>query len=69
MTNGIQTTVHFACPKCDAIYKTTQELRPERQSGTFSCFDCHAEVHAWSGSYNFTGWNAVEVKPMRRGWH
>jgi hypothetical protein len=66
MTKGTENTIHFACPKCDAMYKTTRELIG-KQIGSFACFDCHSEVHAWSGSYDFTNWKAVAVKPMRLG--
>jgi hypothetical protein len=67
MTNGLLTIVHFACPKCDLIYKAAQELRQEneKRSGRFCCTHCLAEVHVWSGSYDFTEWQAVVIEPAR----
>lgn len=62
MTNGTQITVHFTCPKCGLGYKATQEQHAEKAGGHFDCIDCRAEVHAWSGIYDFTRWQAVVMR-------
>jgi hypothetical protein len=58
MSNGTQITAYFACPKCGLGFKTTQEQVGEKRTGHFDCTDCRAQVHAWSGIYDFTDWQA-----------
>jgi predicted RNA-binding Zn-ribbon protein involved in translation (DUF1610 family) len=68
MTSGTQTTVIFSCPKCGLVYRTTQERHPDKQSGSFICGVCNAEVHTWSGAYDFFGWKGVTAKsPLPMG--
>jgi predicted RNA-binding Zn-ribbon protein involved in translation (DUF1610 family) len=65
-------TVHFSCPKCGLSYKVIQEKVPEKRTGRFDCMDCRAELHVWSGIYDFTGWkpvwSATERNPSTMGW-
>jgi len=63
MTSATQITVMFSCPKCRAVYETTQEHHPDNHFGKFKCQDCKTEVHAWSGVYDYIGW----AKPMSPG--
>jgi peptide subunit release factor 1 (eRF1) len=67
MTSGTQTTVIFSCPKCSLFYEATQEQHPDIQVGSFKCKECNAEVHTWSGVYDFFGWKAKVMRPMRPG--
>jgi peptide subunit release factor 1 (eRF1) len=63
MTSGTQTTVIFSCPKCGAFYEATQEQHPDKHFGSFKCEDCKAEVHVWSGVYDFFNWKAKTMRP------
>ena len=66
MTSGTQTTVSY--PNCGLVYRTTQERHPDKQSGSFICGVCNAEVHTWSGAYDFFGWKGVTAKsPLPMG--
>jgi len=67
MTSGTQTTVIFSCPKCCLFYEATQEQHPDIRAGSFKCKECNAEVHTWSGVYNFFGWKAKVMRPMQPG--
>jgi predicted SprT family Zn-dependent metalloprotease len=61
MASSIWTTEHFTCPNCGLDYAATKEQHSERRSGSFSCQVCKAEVHAWSGVYDFFDWRAANV--------
>ena len=65
MTSGTQTTVIFSCPKCGLGYRATQEQHSDKQTGSFKCGVCKAEVHAWSGAYDFFGWKPITMNPPR----
>jgi hypothetical protein len=66
MTSGTQTTVSY--PNCGLVYRTTQERHPDKQSGSFICGVRNAEVHTWSGAYDFFGWKGVTAKsPLPMG--
>jgi hypothetical protein len=67
MTSGTQITVIFSCPKCCFCYEATQEQHPDKHFGSFKCQDCKAEVHAWSGIFNFFDWKAKTMWPMVPG--
>ena len=62
MASGIWTTEHFTCPNCGLDYAATKEQNSERRSGSFKCKVCKAEVHAWSGLYDFFDWKAANVR-------
>jgi hypothetical protein len=71
MASVSEITVHFACPKCGMNYRAVQTRSPE-SSGRFKCIDCHAEVFAWSGAYDYVAWKPVwattEKNPSTMGW-
>src|SRR6202035_2660832 len=56
MASGIWTTEYFDCPNCGMPYTATKEEHPDKRSGSFNCQICGVEVHAWSGAYDFFGW-------------
>jgi hypothetical protein len=56
MASGIWTTEYFTCPDCGMDYTATKEQHPDKHSGSFDCKICRAEVHAWSGPYDFFDW-------------
>jgi hypothetical protein len=58
MASGIWTTEYFTCPDCGMNYTATREQHPDKHSGSFECAVCKAEVHAWSGLYDFFDWKA-----------
>jgi hypothetical protein len=62
MASGIWTTEHFTCPGCGMDYDATREQHSDKHSGSFECRICKAEVHAWSGLYDFFDWKAKPVK-------
>jgi hypothetical protein len=62
-----QTTVYFVCPSCGLPNRATQELRPERLSGSFECVECRKPVHEWTGFYDLFNWQAVRMKPVVPG--
>jgi hypothetical protein len=64
MTSGTQIPVIFSCPKCGVYYQATQEQRPDKHFGSFKCEDCKAEVHAWSGIYDYFDWKAKKMGPL-----
>ena len=43
-------------------YDATREQHSDKHSGSFKCGICQAEVHAWSGLYDFFDWKAKPVK-------
>jgi len=43
-------------------YSATKEQHPDKHSGSFDCKVCGAEVHAWSGVYDFFGWKIDQEK-------
>jgi hypothetical protein len=63
MTSGTQITVIFSCAKCGLGYEATQEQHPDKHFGSFKCEDCKAEVHSWSGVYDFFDWKAKKMQP------
>jgi predicted RNA-binding Zn-ribbon protein involved in translation (DUF1610 family) len=58
MVSGVQTTVVFLCPKCGLSYQATQHRNHGRPADRFDCPGCGAEVHAWSGKYDYMDWQA-----------
>jgi len=36
------------------VYEAMQEQHPDNQAGSFKCKECNAEVHTWSGVYDFS---------------
>jgi hypothetical protein len=62
MASGTWTTEQFACPDCGVSYTATKEQQPDKRSGSFECIVCKAEVHAWSGFYDFFGWKVTKTK-------
>ena len=56
MSGIIWTTERFSCPDCGLPYTATREDQLYKHSGSFSCEVCGANVHAWSGNYDFFGW-------------
>jgi hypothetical protein len=56
MASRIWTTEYFDCPNCGMPYTATKEEHPDKRSGSFNCQICGVEVHAWSGAYDFFGW-------------
>jgi predicted RNA-binding Zn-ribbon protein involved in translation (DUF1610 family) len=61
MARGIWTTEYFSCPDCGMNYSATKEQHPDKHSGSFDCKVCGAEVHAWSGVYDFFGWKIDQM--------
>jgi len=62
MANTIWTVEEFTCPGCGLNYTTTREERDSKRSGMFICVVCDAEVHAWSGRFDFFAWSAVKAR-------
>lgn len=58
-------TVIFVCSKCCAGYQATQRLT-EGSNGSFQCEVCQTQVYAWSGSYAYLDWRALETMPQPR---
>jgi predicted RNA-binding Zn-ribbon protein involved in translation (DUF1610 family) len=65
MTKRSTTTVIFCCPKCGITYRAIQDRFPDERPGRFDCVDCNAEVHAWTGFYDFTCWKAMTIRRVR----
>jgi hypothetical protein len=61
MASGIWTTEQFTCPGCGMDYAATKEQHSHKHTGRFECGICKAEVHAWSGLYDFFDWKAKPV--------
>jgi hypothetical protein len=40
----------------------TKEQHSDKRSGSFKCLVCKAEVHAWSGVYDFFDWKAANLR-------
>jgi hypothetical protein len=57
------TIVIFCCLACHQAYEATQERYPYERPGRFDCIECNAEVHAWSGFFDYTGWKALALSP------
>jgi hypothetical protein len=57
------TFVIFACPKCRQAYRAVQERYPYERHGRFDCIECNAEVYAWKGFFDYTGWKAYTPEP------
>jgi hypothetical protein len=60
-------TVHFACPNCGLVYTGLQEHIGEKLVGHFDCTFCMAEVHSWTGVYDYSIWKIVATKPAAAG--
>jgi hypothetical protein len=56
------TTELFPCPDCGMSYTATKEQHPDKHSGSFECIVCKAEVHTWSGLYEFFDWKAINTR-------
>jgi hypothetical protein len=57
MTTRVNRSVEsFTCPKCGLSYRGVKSLLPFLRAGRFDCISCNAEVHAWSGNYDYIGW-------------
>ena len=48
--------------KCGLGYKATQEHVPGNNAGRFECITCFAEVHSWSGVYDYAEWKAIKMR-------
>ena len=60
MLPGSISTERFTCPKCGLGYQAIKEWFPDDVSGgRFECIECFAEVHSWSGLYDYIGWIPV----------
>jgi hypothetical protein len=62
-----QTTELFKCPKCKVWHRAARVQLAEIRLGRFDCTEGGAEVHSWSGVYEYTGWKVVVMKPSIRG--
>jgi hypothetical protein len=62
MASSIWTTEEFTCPGCGMDYAATKEQHPHKRSGNFECRVCQTEVHAWSGNYDFFGWETIKAR-------
>jgi predicted RNA-binding Zn-ribbon protein involved in translation (DUF1610 family) len=67
MVSGVHTTVVFICPKCGLSFQATQERNHGRPPGLFNCTGCGAEVHTWFGKYDYTRWQAFDLKRQTNG--
>src|SRR4030081_1348846 len=57
---GRQAPARFTCPKCGLGYQAIKEWFPDDVSGgRFECIECFAEVHSWTGLYDYIGWIPV----------
>jgi hypothetical protein len=61
MTSVNRTIQSFICPKCGLGYLGIRKPFPFLRAGRFDCIVCNAEVHAWSGNYDFEHWKATAV--------
>jgi hypothetical protein len=61
MASCIWTIEHFTCPNCGIDYTATKEQHSDTHSGGFNCMVCKAEVHAWSGVYDFFDWKPTNM--------
>ena len=52
--------VFFGCQRCSAVYQADQHYLDSRGMGSFSCRNCGAIVHSWSGPYSFTNWRVFD---------
>jgi hypothetical protein len=43
----------FECPGCGLKYRARKEAMPLVRSGRFDCISCNAEIHEWSGFYDY----------------
>jgi predicted RNA-binding Zn-ribbon protein involved in translation (DUF1610 family) len=66
MNWAAQTTVVFACPKCGAIYRALQTRTSEVKTQRYACPGCKAQVHAWSGVYDYSEWTKVAKRRRRQ---
>jgi len=56
MTIVNRTIETFVCPNCRVKYLGRREPFAYARAGRFDCVICNAEIHAWSGNYDYTGW-------------
>ncbi len=60
MLPGSIGTERFTCPKCGLGYQAIKEWFPDDVSGgRFECIECFAEVHSWTGLYDYIGLHLV----------
>jgi len=60
-------SVLFSCPRCGLIYRAAQRLRDRGENGPgkrFDCPACKAEVHYWSGAYDYAVWTPLDAEPL-----
>jgi hypothetical protein len=67
MAGSLFTIEYFSCPGCALPYSATKEQHSTRHSGSFRCEVCTVEVHAWSGNYDFFGWQIDKVETPEFG--
>ena len=46
----------FGCPRCGLRYQGRKERLPFIRAGRFDCIICNAEIHAWSGHFDYIAW-------------
>jgi predicted RNA-binding Zn-ribbon protein involved in translation (DUF1610 family) len=46
----------FGCPRCGLRYQGRKERFPFIRAGRFDCISCNAEIHAWSGHFDYIAW-------------
>jgi hypothetical protein len=60
MGSKSQVIVCFVCAGCSVAYVATQNLPARVSPGRFGCFDCHAQVYAWTGPFDYSEWRRIE---------
>jgi hypothetical protein len=56
MTTINRTIETFVCPNCRVKYLGRREPFAFGRAGRLDCVICNAEIHAWSGNHDYTGW-------------
>jgi transposase-like protein len=64
MTDRVQTTVVFVCPRCGRTYQATQKPQRDGGAGQFDCSDCRTNIYVWSGRYDYIDWQTFYVGTM-----
>jgi hypothetical protein len=49
----------FACRQCSAVYAANQECYAGL--GSFDCWDCNAEIFAWTENYHYSNWDQIDA--------
>jgi hypothetical protein len=62
----VRIDVIFCCPRCGLIYQATQERVPIKRGGRIECMKCNAEIHRWSGEYDFVVWRPLSERAPSR---